>query len=519
MRRLAQKWIGLGMLLLQSVSASVLADERAAIGEATLVIGASVQVHADGKQQRIERGTTIYVGDRVETRDGGHVHIRFVDGGFVSVRPRSRLLIEAYAHDRQHTDKSAIKFKLERGVMRSITGAWGEADREKFRLNTPIAAIGVRGTDFTVQAHQDRLLAAVHSGAIVVAPLGEGCRADALGACHTQHARLLAADMGNVMLELQRRQHSPRLIPLNDVLIQGGLRFAPQIPLPDVTPAISPEPQELESLPAPSTTERSTPSTSGVEVSTDNQATHQATVAPQKNVTILPTLSDSGVSSSRPNAIQTAHSSTEPMSETLITHSLNKAIVLKQEPPPKISSLVWGRFNAVSPDDTVSVSWHDVPRDFQAKVFAQPYILLRQDRLGGVPPVTPEPQRVAFSLNAAYAEWTAAHGSSVPVRVNSGQLSIDFHSQKFTTSLMLSHDQTPVKFSANGTIRRDGMFYSIKGEHSVQGVLGAQGKEAGYSFRRPFESGEIRGITLWHESSPISRDAFQNLNSPSLKQP
>ena len=35
--------------------------------------------------------------------------------------------------------------------MRSITGQWGEAARDRFRLNTPIAAIGVRGTDFIVE--------------------------------------------------------------------------------------------------------------------------------------------------------------------------------------------------------------------------------------------------------------------------------------------------------------------------------------------------------------------------------
>lgn len=190
----------------------------ATVGETTLVIGSSSLTRGEGERQVVTRGMPVKVGDRIETNDGGHVHIRFVDGAFVSVRPGSRLLVEDYRHAPGNADGSAIKFKLEQGTVRSITGQWGEAARERFRLNTPIAAIGVRGTDFVVQADSEQLRAAVLSGAIVVTPLGEGCRADTLGPCATGNGQQLAADMGKVMLEFQRRQVSPRIVPLNDLL-------------------------------------------------------------------------------------------------------------------------------------------------------------------------------------------------------------------------------------------------------------------------------------------------------------
>jgi hypothetical protein len=185
------------------------------VGEVSLVIGAARVVGETGNSAAVQRGLPVFPGDRIETEDGGHVHLRFVDGAFVSVRPGSRLRIETYRYDPANPQDSAIRFQLEQGVARSITGKGGEAARERFRLNTPIAAIGVKGTDFVVQANGDNVRVAVHSGAIVMAPIGEGCASDAFGPCQTDAARILSADMGRVMLEFNRQQGTPRVVPVN----------------------------------------------------------------------------------------------------------------------------------------------------------------------------------------------------------------------------------------------------------------------------------------------------------------
>lgn len=213
----AQKTL-FGLLLLMAASLCLGASEP--IGEITLVIGEAQLARVDGAVQSVVRNMPILVGDRIETSVGGHVHIRFVDGGMVSVRPESRLVIESYQREAGGA-AGAIKFKLDRGAVRSVTGAWGEANRERFRLNTPIAAIGVRGTDFVVQADQNQLRAAVVHGAIVVAPFGEGCRAELLGPCATNQAAMLAADMGNVMLEMRRQDAAPRIVPLSDLKVSS----------------------------------------------------------------------------------------------------------------------------------------------------------------------------------------------------------------------------------------------------------------------------------------------------------
>lgn len=181
-----------------------------AIGQATLVIGNATVFGADGSTRPLERGASVHVGDRLETDAGGHVHLRFVDGGRVSVRPASRLQIESYTpggHGAQAS--SGIKFRLDSGVVRSITGQWGEADRERFRLNTPVAAIGVKGTDFIVQTNGKATAATVYSGAIIVSPLSTAC-AQTLGPCDPAAAQLLTEEMrGQMVAVIQGQIGSP----------------------------------------------------------------------------------------------------------------------------------------------------------------------------------------------------------------------------------------------------------------------------------------------------------------------
>ena len=152
------------------------------VGTVTTAIGEGRIVSDTGQESVALRGTSVRAGDRVETAIGGHIHIRFVDGGLVSVRPLSRLFIEAYRNNKD-ADLAAIKFRLEEGVMRSITGQWGEAHRDRFRLNTPVAAIGIKGTDFVVKADQANTFASVISGAIVMAPLEGSCAHESCVPC------------------------------------------------------------------------------------------------------------------------------------------------------------------------------------------------------------------------------------------------------------------------------------------------------------------------------------------------
>ncbi|WP_306604989.1 FecR domain-containing protein [Azonexus sp.] len=213
-------------LMLGAGAATAAQEPQEIVGQITTVIGQGAIRNPAGALQSVARGDRIRAGDQIETAAGGHVHIRFVDGGLVSVRPLSRLLIESYTNGGANT-QAAIKFRLEEGVVRSVTGEWGEASRDRFRLNTPIAAIGVKGTDFIVKVEGGNTFASVISGAIVMAPLAGGC-ASTLGPCLTDQAATLNADMSGQMLEYLQKNGSgaPRLVPAVDLLARNGIADA-----------------------------------------------------------------------------------------------------------------------------------------------------------------------------------------------------------------------------------------------------------------------------------------------------
>lgn len=193
-------------------------------GTVTLTIGQATLITSGGESVSVKPGAVIRPGDRIETAAGGHVHVRFRDGGLVSVRPGSRLVVEDYRYDADRVADSTVRFRLESGAVRSISGAAAEGAKQRFRLNTPLVAIGVRGTDFVVQTSERQSFATVSQGAIVVAPLGEGCVADALGPCSTQAARLLAADTGGLLVELRDGMGPPEVRPT--VAFQNPARAA-----------------------------------------------------------------------------------------------------------------------------------------------------------------------------------------------------------------------------------------------------------------------------------------------------
>ena len=208
------------------------------VGDVTLVIG-SVQVQRGDQQLQIARGSSLMVGDNIQTQANGHVHLRFVDGALVSVRPASSLKIVEYRFDRANPSASVVRFQLDQGVVRAISGQAAESAKDKFRLNTPLAAIGVKGTDFVVEAGKGRVNAIVNQGAIILAPIDGQCRADGLGPCSSMAARELSAALRGMALTYSASMVNPQLLPMGQ-LKGSELPVVPLTPLTDASGATGP---------------------------------------------------------------------------------------------------------------------------------------------------------------------------------------------------------------------------------------------------------------------------------------
>ena len=87
----------------------------------------------------------ILEGETIVTGKDGELHARTDDHGLIAMRTNTKFTIEAYRARGDDGDTSITS--LAYGTLRSITGWIGKFQSEKYRLKTPTATIGIRGTD------------------------------------------------------------------------------------------------------------------------------------------------------------------------------------------------------------------------------------------------------------------------------------------------------------------------------------------------------------------------------------
>ena len=189
LKRVAACLVGMVFLVMAGV-----ASASQVVGEVTLTIGKS-KIERTASEAEPQKGGSIQEGDVIRTSDNGHVHIRFIDGARVSVRPNSVFRIHEFKYSPADPAASVVRLSLDSGEARSISGAAAQAAKERFRLNTPLVAIGVKGTDFVTQVSIDTIRVTVNQGAIVMAPFDSSCKAETLGVCTSTRAKELTAEM------------------------------------------------------------------------------------------------------------------------------------------------------------------------------------------------------------------------------------------------------------------------------------------------------------------------------------
>lgn len=101
----------------------------------------------DGNRKRrtVALGDYVNEGDFIFTGANGEVHLDMEDGGYIAVRPNTRMRIAQYQAKGEDTDKGF--FNLIEGSFRSVTGWIGKYNRNNYQVRTPNATVGVRGTD------------------------------------------------------------------------------------------------------------------------------------------------------------------------------------------------------------------------------------------------------------------------------------------------------------------------------------------------------------------------------------
>ncbi|MCG2583035.1 FecR domain-containing protein [Massilia sp. TS11] len=118
-------------------------------GTITRLSGPLLAKKADGTAKILTVKSEVEEGDTLVTEKNTYAQVKFVDNSEITLKPATTFKVENFAYDAGKPDADSAAFNLIKGGLRSVTGALGKRNKEKFAMKTPAATIGIRGTTFT----------------------------------------------------------------------------------------------------------------------------------------------------------------------------------------------------------------------------------------------------------------------------------------------------------------------------------------------------------------------------------
>jgi len=134
----------------QSLKKVDLAKPRA-VGRVAFMRGQMAARNLDGHERKVRRGEPIYEGDTLVSGKNSFGVIAFRDKSRVTMQPRSQFLVEKFKLNIEKPQESVALMSLLRGGLRAVSGQIGKLNRSGYRMRTPVATIGIRGTGYDLQ--------------------------------------------------------------------------------------------------------------------------------------------------------------------------------------------------------------------------------------------------------------------------------------------------------------------------------------------------------------------------------
>lgn len=122
-----------------------------AVGQVVEARGKVFAISRKDKRRDLQAGNEIYIGDRLFTGVDGFLRLSMIDDAKIDLRCNSEMLVEDYQLLRAG-NRSVIY--LLKGSLRKITGSIGKVASDLYEMKTPVATVGVRGTDYAIRVLQ-----------------------------------------------------------------------------------------------------------------------------------------------------------------------------------------------------------------------------------------------------------------------------------------------------------------------------------------------------------------------------
>ena len=104
-----------------------------------------------GAERALVKGAEINTGETIRTGADGRVQLRMVDESYMSIVPNTQLTIDNFKFEGRTDGTEVAQYSILRGALRTVSGLIGRVNREKYRITTPTATVGIRGTGGEIQ--------------------------------------------------------------------------------------------------------------------------------------------------------------------------------------------------------------------------------------------------------------------------------------------------------------------------------------------------------------------------------
>jgi hypothetical protein len=309
-----------------------------------------------------------------------------------------------------------------------------------------VAAIGVRGTDFTVWTDENTSKVAVLTGGVVVSGFAGACRPEDGGPCEGAASRELSASQRGQLLQVKRGQAAPQLL-------QGSASAPDQLSPPRADEPLA----------------RSGPPETALDAKKSESLTQLVAQQPPAPPMTAPPAVDAGQPPAPPGVPERA--------------------------------IQWGRWTPLLGQPATAAL---TGPDGAERIIGGDFVLFRT---AGKDYVAPERGSVQFTLGSAeaYIRNDDPAKAVIAAQVQNGQLNVDFGAATFVTSFDLLGNGEVFKMKADGNVAGDGRFGNAAylrpatNNMAVDGVLSnANGGSAAYLFHaRLDEMRTANGVTIW----------------------
>ncbi len=133
------------------VKKTVMHKAPVAVGFVIKKLGKVFVISREAKSRDLDLGSKVFVGDRIYSGVKGFVRMSMIDEAKIDLRCNSEMLIEEYKL-KQGDNRSVIH--LIKGSVKKITGSIGKMAEDIYEMRTPLATVGVRGTEYAIRVLQ-----------------------------------------------------------------------------------------------------------------------------------------------------------------------------------------------------------------------------------------------------------------------------------------------------------------------------------------------------------------------------